>query len=129
MFVKLITVLSDCLYIYLESYGLFSNFLSLDEGREKGNGVLVHCLAGVSRSVTVTIAYLMSSQNLTLNEAYDFVKARKSNVSPNFNFMGQLLEFERSINLPHTPSSTTSTLSPASSLDVDDIELNSSDTV
>lgn len=66
---------------------------------------------------------------MTLNEAYDFVKARKSNVSPNFNFMGQLLEFERSITLPRTPSSTTSTLSPASSLDADDIDLNNSDVV
>ncbi|KAK3745823.1 hypothetical protein QZH41_017141 [Actinostola sp. cb2023] len=102
-------------------------FSFIDEGRQKGKGVLIHCLAGVSRSVTVTIAYLMLSNGLTLNEAYDFVKARKSNVSPNFNFMGQLLEFERSINLPHTPSSTTSSLSPASSLD--DSELDTSDTV
>jgi len=102
-------------------------FSFIDEGRENGHGVLVHCLAGVSRSVTVTIAYLMSAQGLNLNEAYDFVKARKSNVSPNFNFMGQLLEFERSIRPPHTPSSTTSTLSPASSLD--ESELDTSDTV
>lgn len=102
-------------------------FSILDGGREKGEGVLVHCLAGVSRSVTVTIAYLMFSQGMTLNEAYDFVKARKANVSPNFNFMGQLLEFERSIRPPHTPSSTTSTLSPASSLD--ESELDTSDTV
>lgn len=69
----------------------------------------------------------MLSQALNLNEAYDFVKARKSNVSPNFNFMGQLLEFERSIRPPHTPSSTTSTLSPASS--IDESELDTSDTL
>ncbi|EDO45432.1 predicted protein, partial [Nematostella vectensis] len=72
-------------------------FAFIDEGRQKSSNVLVHCLAGISRSVTITIAYLMSSQHLSLNEAYDFVKARKSNVSPNFNFMGQLLDFERSL--------------------------------
>ncbi|XP_013401357.1 dual specificity protein phosphatase 7 [Lingula anatina] len=67
----------------------------IDEAREKGCGVLVHCLAGVSRSVTVTVAYLMQRCHLSLNDAYDYVKKCKPNISPNFNFMGQLLDFER----------------------------------
>lgn len=61
--------------------------------------MLVHCLAGVSRSVTVTVAYLMQKRHLSLNDAYDLVKRKKSNISPNFNFMGQLLDFERSLRL------------------------------
>ena len=101
-------------------------FLSLDEGITQNRGVLIHCLAGVSRSVTVTIAYLISALNMTLNEAYDFVKQRKPSVNPNLNFMGQLLEFERQLRTPQTPSSTTSTLSSDSSLDseVDVVDLN-----
>ena len=95
---------------------LFS-FLSSEEGITQNRGVLIHCLAGVSRSVTVTIAYLISALNMTLNEAYDFVKQRKPSVNPNLNFMGQLLEFERQLRTPQTPSSTTSTLSSDSSLD------------
>ena len=80
-----------------------------DEARSKKCGVLVHCLAGISRSVTVTVAYLMQKMNLSLNDAYDFVKRKKSNISPNFNFMGQLLDFERTLGLSspcdnHTPS-------------------------
>lgn len=59
----------------------------------------MHCLAGISRSVTVTVAYLMQKLNLSLNDAYDFVKRKKSNISPNFNFMGQLLDFERTLGL------------------------------
>lgn len=70
-----------------------------DEARSKKCGVLVHCLAGISRSVTVTVAYLMQKMNLSLNDAYDFVKRKKSNISPNFNFMGQLLDFERTLGL------------------------------
>uniref|UniRef100_A0A4W3HTB4 Dual specificity protein phosphatase n=1 Tax=Callorhinchus milii TaxID=7868 RepID=A0A4W3HTB4_CALMI len=69
----------------------------IDEARAKHCGVLVHCLAGISRSVTVTVAYLMQKLNLSLNDAYDFVKRKKSNISPNFNFMGQLLDFERTL--------------------------------
>lgn len=101
-------------------------FLSSDEGITQNRGVLIHCLAGVSRSVTVTIAYLISALNMTLNEAYDFVKQRKPSVNPNLNFMGQLLEFERQLRTPQTPSSTTSTLSSDSSLDgeVGDVDLN-----
>ena len=85
----------------------------------------MHCLAGVSRSVTVTIAYLMSTCGMTLNEAYDFVKDRKSNVSPNFNFMGQLLDFERQLRSPKTPSSTTSSLSSNNSFDSENEYLDS----
>ena len=49
----------------------------IDEGRSKKIGVLVHCLAGVSRSVTITVAYLMSHLNLNLNDAFSLVRARK----------------------------------------------------
>ena len=70
-----------------------------DEARSKQCGILVHCLVGISRSVTVTVAYLMQKLNLSLNDAYDFVKRKKSNISPNFNFMGQLLDFERTLAL------------------------------
>ncbi|XP_077001074.1 dual specificity protein phosphatase 9 [Tamandua tetradactyla] len=71
----------------------------IDEALSQNCGVLVHCLAGVSRSVTVTVAYLMQKLHLSLGDAYDLVKRKKSNVSPNFNFLGQLLDFERSLRL------------------------------
>ncbi|KAK6175402.1 hypothetical protein SNE40_013873 [Patella caerulea] len=76
----------------------------IDEARENNCGVLVHCLAGISRSVTVTVAYLMSKRNMTMNEAYDFVKRCKPNISPNFNFMGQLLDFEKILHGDNSPS-------------------------
>lgn len=81
--------------------GLLKSCLSVfpDEARGKNCGVLVHCLAGISRSVTVTVAYLMQKLNLSMNDAYDIVKMKKSNISPNFNFMGQLLDFERTLGL------------------------------
>lgn len=76
-----------------------------DEARKNGKGVLVHCLAGISRSVTVTVAYLMGTEGMSLNEAYDFVKSCKPNISPNFNFMGQLMEFEKTLHRVDNSSS------------------------
>ncbi|XP_061430215.1 LOW QUALITY PROTEIN: dual specificity protein phosphatase 6-like [Lethenteron reissneri] len=78
----------------------------IDEARQKKCGVLVHCLAGISRSVTVTVAYLMQTLNLSLNDAYDLVRNKKANISPNFNFMGQLLDFERTLGLSSSSGSS-----------------------
>lgn len=70
----------------------FSNIS--DEARSNGASVLVHCLAGVSRSVTVTLAYLMHARSLCLNDAFALVRSRKPDVAPNFHFMEQLHSFE-----------------------------------
>ena len=52
---------------------------------EKTN-VLVHCFAGVSRSASIIIAYLMKEKNNTYKEAFSFVKAKRSIIDPNFGF-------------------------------------------
>uniref|UniRef100_A0A8D8LWI5 protein-tyrosine-phosphatase n=2 Tax=Cacopsylla melanoneura TaxID=428564 RepID=A0A8D8LWI5_9HEMI len=69
----------------------------IEEARNQDTGVLVHCLAGVSRSVTITVAYLMSALRLSLNDAFTLVRARKSNIAPNFHFMEQLNSFEKEL--------------------------------
>lgn len=62
-------------------------------------GVLVHCVAGVSRSVTVTLAYLMQRHRLCLRDAFELVRSRKTDIAPNFHFMRQLHSFERDLGL------------------------------
>ncbi|KAI9030318.1 protein-tyrosine phosphatase-like protein [Hyaloraphidium curvatum] len=55
--------------------------------------VLLHCQQGVSRSVTLAIAYLMISRGMTLDEAYRLVKERRPQARPNWGFQQQLLDF------------------------------------
>lgn len=69
----------------------------IEEARSSDKGVLVHCLAGVSRSVTITVAYLMHKCSLSLNDAFNLVRSRKSNIAPNFHFMEQLHSFEKEL--------------------------------
>merc|ERR1711899_160306 len=69
----------------------------IDLARSRGGSVLIHCQAGVSRSPTIAVAYLIKQFPMSLVDAYKFVKNRRSIISPNLNFMGQLLEFEQGI--------------------------------
>lgn len=68
-----------------------------DSVKQSGGRVLVHCQAGISRSATICLAYLMHTQRVRLDEAFDFVKQRRRVISPNLAFMGQLLQFETDI--------------------------------
>ncbi|XP_064490198.1 dual specificity protein phosphatase 16-like [Ornithodoros turicata] len=74
-------------------------FHFLDKVRLQSSGgcALVHCLAGVSRSPTVAIAYVMKHLRMTSDEAYRFVKSKRPAISPNFNFLGQLLDYEKQL--------------------------------
>jgi len=72
-------------------------FTFIDTARDCGGSVLIHCQAGVSRSPTIAIAYLIKNFPMRMLEAYKFIKTRRSIISPNLNFMGQLLEFEKLI--------------------------------
>lgn len=69
----------------------------IDLARSRSGSVLIHCQAGVSRSPTIAVAYLIKQFPMSLVDAYKFVKIRRSIISPNLNFMGQLLEFEQGI--------------------------------
>lgn len=59
-----------------------------------GGCVLVHCNAGVSRSVSVVIAYLMKHYGMSFDEAFKFVKSKRSFVRPNVGFVEQLKLYE-----------------------------------
>lgn len=61
----------------------------------RGGRTLVHCVAGVSRSATICIAYLMKYQRMPLEQAYFHCKKRRPVVHPNCGFWRQLIDYER----------------------------------
>lgn len=68
---------------------------------DRGQGVLVHCFAGVSRSATAVLVYLMQKKSCgdnmpwqaSLVLVYKFVQSRRGSINPNASFMRQLQAF------------------------------------
>ncbi|BFZ09364.1 hypothetical protein BsWGS_12403 [Bradybaena similaris] len=67
----------------------------IDQVETRGGKTLVHCVAGVSRSASICIAYLMKYKRMPLDQAYKHVKKCRSVIQPNVGFWKQLIEFER----------------------------------
>ena len=66
----------------------------IKDAKEKQERVLVHCFAGISRSASVTIAFIMHEMRVSMLEAHDFVRERRVCICPNAGFVKQLLQFE-----------------------------------
>ncbi len=120
--IKLIHLLVN-LNIIKKNYFFF--IISIIEQARINNGrVFIHCLglyflsliyfiyyllslAGISRSPALAIAYIMRHLNLSDDDAYQYVKQCRSQISPNFNFLAQLSEYKRKLSLTSNSTSTT----------------------
>ena len=70
----------------------FGECLNFIKGEEK---ILVHCMAGASRSATIVIAYLMWIEKMKFDDALNFVNSKRPIVDPNDGFREQLKIFEK----------------------------------
>jgi len=62
--------------------------------RSAGGVALIHCALGISRSVTICLAYLVKYEGRTLREAYFELKKKRPIIRPNEGFWRQLISFE-----------------------------------
>mmetsp|Transcript_39511 Transcript_39511/g.50998 ORF Transcript_39511/g.50998 Transcript_39511/m.50998 type:complete len:563 (+) Transcript_39511:444-2132(+) len=74
---------------------IYQAFDFIEEARQKGTNILVHCIEGVSRSCTICIAYLMWSKAMSYEQAFDHVREQRGVCSPNIGFVCQLLEWQK----------------------------------
>lgn len=65
--------------------------------------ILIHCQAGVSRSATIIIAWLMKAYGMSRDEALTFLRSRRSIVNPNEGFMRVLAQYEKYLRRFHAP--------------------------
>eukprot|EP00042_Codosiga_hollandica_P032176 m.201570 g.201570 ORF g.201570 m.201570 type:complete len:327 (+) comp53831_c1_seq2:83-1063(+) len=77
-------------------------FRFIDEGIAHGR-VFVHCMAGVSRSATIVIGYLISRHRMTVDAAHEHVKARRSCISPNAGFRKALIDLHHQVHGAEIP--------------------------
>ena len=71
--------------------------LAMVEGLEDDEQILGHCHAGVSRSATVVILYLMAVRGLSLDEALAHLRRVRPVVAPNAGFMSTLYAANESL--------------------------------
>ena len=86
---KIINIMDYDTENIIQYFGECINFI---KGKEK---ILVHCMAGASRSATIVIAYLMWTQKMDYEKAIQFVKDKRFIVFPNYGFRKQLKQFEK----------------------------------
>lgn len=65
---------------------MFDDTFNLIKIGLKCGSVLVHCAAGVSRSASIVIAYLMRNNGMNYTEAYALVKNKRFVICPNHGF-------------------------------------------
>jgi hypothetical protein len=67
--------------------------------KEKKGRVLIHCYKGVSRSVSIVIAYLIYLYQWPYDKAFDFVQSKRAIANPNIGFYLQLKTFYKRLTL------------------------------
>jgi len=73
----------------------------IQQARDSGGVVLVHCAAGVSRSATIAASHLMIRRELSRDQALERVKKARHVIGPNEHFMEVLKKLEAFLMLPH----------------------------
>lgn len=60
----------------------------------RGGKTVVHCMAGISRSATMVLAYLVKHHGMSLSAAYEYVLSIRPCIHPNTGFWRQLIAYE-----------------------------------
>ena len=70
-------------------------FKFINDNIKNKKNVLVHCHAGISRSSTIVIMYLMVKYKITIEKAYAYVKSKRPIIRPNNGFCVELQRLDK----------------------------------
>lgn len=65
----------------------------IDKVFENNGKVLIHCVAGRSRSVTILAVYLINKFGMNVQDIIDIIKRKRNIICPNSGFVKQLEEY------------------------------------
>ncbi|ODQ67180.1 dual specificity protein phosphatase 12 [Nadsonia fulvescens var. elongata DSM 6958] len=86
---------TDIMKYFGETNLFIDQALMAINGSDYSEGVLIHCMAGVSRSSTFAIAYLMWKKRMSLSDAFVEVHKHRVSICPNPSFMEQLAIYQQ----------------------------------
>jgi protein-tyrosine phosphatase len=71
-----------------------------------GYSCLVHCAAGVSRSASIVLAYIMRKLRIPLDTAIEELRRDRPCIEPNLGFLVQLRAYQFQLGIPDSKSAT-----------------------
>ena len=74
-----------------EYFDITYNFIN--NAVENNEKILIHCMAGRSRSVTILAAYIIKKYGLNVKNTISSIKNKRSIIEPNLYFVNQLYEY------------------------------------
>jgi hypothetical protein len=71
----------------------------INDNMKQNKKILIHCYAGLSRSASLVIAYLIKYHRTDFHFSYDFINSKRNNypIKPNIGFIKQLKDFEKQV--------------------------------
>ncbi|XP_060852471.1 dual specificity protein phosphatase 19 [Rhopalosiphum padi] len=94
---------NNFMYKFIEAYDLPSFnmnsifdecFLYIENIRLQSRRIFIHCNAGISRSPTIVIAYVMKHLKVDFEHAFKLVKETRLTINPNAGFLSQLKDYD-----------------------------------
>ncbi len=80
----------ECIYNHFPASYSFIRDATL-----QNKNVLIHCVAGMSRSVTIAAAYMMQRYGIDHTAAFRYILERRPTAEPNVGFVKQLKDWDK----------------------------------
>ena len=80
-----------------EFFSVTNDFI--DESLDNSQKILIHCMAGRSRSVTILAAYIIKTYGMDVTNTLNTIKAARFDIEPNEYFISQLEKYYKELYL------------------------------